>query len=61
MIIIGFEDSDGKPIVKTEEEKKEFLEKSGYKKEDVMFADSTPSKVFIGLDLLGKSMIPEKE
>jgi hypothetical protein len=59
MVIIGFEDQDGKPIVKTEEEKKEFLEKSGYKKEDVMFADNTPSTVFIGLDLLTRT--PNKE
>jgi len=56
MIIIGFEDSDGKPVVKTEKEKEEFLKMMRYKKEEVMFADSTPSTVFIGLDLLGKGL-----
>jgi hypothetical protein len=59
MVIIGFEDMDGKPVVKTEEEKKKFLEMMHMKKEDVMFADNTPSTVFIGLDLLTRT--PKKE
>jgi hypothetical protein len=63
MVIIGFEDSDGKPVVKTEEEKKKFLEMMHMKKEDVMFADGIPSTVFIGADLLSKGLekIPKKE
>jgi hypothetical protein len=56
MVIIGFEDQDGKPVVMTEEEKKRFLEKSNMKKEDVIFADNIPSKVVIGLDLLSKGL-----
>jgi hypothetical protein len=63
MVIIGFEDSDGNPVIKTEEEKKKFLEMSHMKKEDVMFADSTPSTVFIGADLMAKGIekISKKE
>jgi hypothetical protein len=40
MVIIGFEDSDGNPVVKTEEEKKKFLEMSHMNKDDVTFADA---------------------
>lgn len=55
MPIIGFEDADGNPVVKTEKEKEEFLRISHMKKEDVIFADNTPSTFFIGLDLLKKA------
>lgn len=51
-MIIGFEDSNGNPVVKTEEEKKEFLKMCGYKEEDVIFADNIPSTTFIAIDLL---------
>jgi hypothetical protein len=61
MVIIGFEDSNGKPVIKTEEEKKKFLEMSHMKKEDVVFADGIPSTTFIGLDLLGKTKKPNKK
>jgi hypothetical protein len=59
MVIIGFEDQDGKPVVKTEEEKKKFLEMMHMKKEDVMFADNIPSKVVVGLDLLSQGLKKE--
>jgi hypothetical protein len=59
MVIIGFEDSDGKPVVKTAEEKEKFLKECGFKKEEVMFADGIPSTTFIALDLLTKT--PNKQ
>lgn len=43
MVIIGFEDYLGNPVIKTEEEKKKFLEMSHMKKEDVIFADGDTS------------------
>jgi hypothetical protein len=52
MVIIGFEDMDGNPVVKTEEEKKVFLEQMGYGKEDVIFADNISSKVVVGMALI---------
>jgi hypothetical protein len=61
MIIIGFEDAYGNVIVKTEKEKEEFLKMSHMKKENVIFADNTPSTVFIGLDLLNKEKTPNKK
>jgi len=50
--IIGFEDIGGNPVVMTEKQKNEFLEKSHMKKEEVIFADKTPAKVFVGADLI---------
>ena len=38
-IIIGFETMDGKPVIKTPEEKQEFLKQSGLKEGEVKFAD----------------------
>jgi hypothetical protein len=61
MMIIGFEDADGNPIVKSKEEQEKFLEMSHLKKEDVMFADDIPANVFIGLDLLNKEKTPNKK
>jgi len=51
-MIIGFEDFNGKPVVKTEEEKKEFLKMCGYKEEDIIFADDMSSNVFVAMAML---------
>lgn len=60
MVIIGFEDACGNPVIKTEEEQEEFLKMSHMKKKDVVFADNTPSIVFIGMDLLSKAKVLNK-
>ena len=61
MVIIGFEDQDGKPIVKTEEEKEKFLKEGHFDKDEVIFADSIPSSVFIGMDLIANAKTNKKK
>jgi hypothetical protein len=61
MMIIGFENADGSPMVISKEEQEKFLEMSHLKKEDVIFAGDIPSTAFIGMDLLSKAITPKKE
>jgi len=61
MMIIGFETADGKPVVKTAEEKEKFLKMSNMDEKNVIFADNTPSSVFVGAGLMEKGINNNKK
>ena len=60
-LTIGFIEKNNIDIDKIKEEKEKFLKEGHFDKDEVIFADSIPSSVFIGMDLIANAKTNKKK